>query len=107
MEDKRKELNGLINRMYRQLGKDLFDDLNKERLNVDQYKKAAKKIDHVISAYYSLGDVQESSDDDDMKVVAPPEKDDEGLYQFLFCQSCHAGNNPEATHCLRCNEPLR
>lgn len=106
MSDKAKELNRVINRMYRQLGKDLYDDLKKDRVNIRKYKKGSKAIDNVIKAIRTLEITMDNLEDGDMKVVMPPEMDDEGLYHYKFCPACNAGNNPEATHCIRCKEAL-
>ena len=106
MSDKTKELNRLINRMYRQLGKDLYDDLKKDKVSIRQYKKSSKAIDEVIKTIRSLEISMDNLEDEDMKVVIPPEMDEDGLYHYKFCAACKAGNNPEATHCIRCGEAL-
>ena len=102
MDNQTKELNHVINMMYRQLGKDLFDDLKNDKVNIRQYKNKSKRIENVIKAIQTLEISMDNLEDEDMKVVIPPEMDDEGLYHYKFCPSCNAGNNPEATHCIRC-----
>lgn len=104
--DKNRELNHVINMMYRQLGKDLYDDLKKDKVNIKKYKSQSHKIDNVIKALRTLEISMDSVEDEDMKVIKKPEKGEDGLYQYRFCKACNAGNNPEATHCIRCGGQL-
>ncbi len=106
MSDQIKALNHVINMMYRQLGKELYDDLKNDKVNIRGYKKHSRKIDNVIKAIRELEINMDNLDDDDMKVVKPPEQDENGLYHYKFCKGCNAGNSPEATHCIRCGEAL-
>ncbi len=108
MDAKRKELNHVINMMYRQLGKDLHDDLEVGKVNIKKYKSVSKKIDNVKKAIRLLEIEMDGleAEDEDMKVIKGPEQDAEGLYLYKFCPHCNAGNNPEATHCIRCHEPV-
>ena len=106
MKEQKRELNHLINMMYRQLGKDLYDDLKKDQVNIRKYRNLSRKIDNVIHAMESLEEPGDAPMDDDMKVLKKPEMGEDGLYQYLFCPHCNAGNSPEATHCIRCHEPL-
>ena len=106
MNEKTRELNHVINMMYRQLGKDLFDDLKKDKVNIRKYKNQSRHIDNVIKAMRSIEISTDKMHDEDMKIIKSPEPNEEGLFHFKFCLSCNAGNNPEATHCIRCHEPL-
>lgn len=106
MDDKRKELNHVINMMYRQLGKDLFDDLKEDKVNIRSYRKQSRMIDNVIKAVRQLEIDMDNLEDADMKIIKAPEQDENGLYQYRFCSKCSAGNNPDATHCMRCGEEL-
>ncbi len=106
MSNQYKELNHLVNMLYRQLGKELFDDLKNDKVNIRKYKSRSKKIENVMKAIRSQGISMDSVEDEDMKVVLAPEKDEEGLYHYKFCPSCNAGNNPEATQCMRCGKEI-
>lgn len=106
MSDQYKELNHVVNMLYRQLGKEVFNDLNNDKVNIKKYKSRSKKIENVIKAIRTLEISMDSVEDEDMKVVMPPEKDDDGLYHYKFCSSCNAGNNPQASHCIRCGKAL-
>lgn len=106
MDKQEKELNHVINMMYRQLGKDLYEDLKNDKVNIHHYKNKSKRIDNVIKAIRTLEINMDNLDDVDMKVVIAPEMDDEGYYMYKFCPSCNAGNNPEATHCIRCEAEM-
>lgn len=106
MADQSRELNHVINMMYRQLGKELFDDLKKDQVNIRKYRSRSRRIENVIKALRSLEINMDSVEDEDMKVIKAPEKDADGLYQYVFCNVCNAGNNPEATHCIRCGSDL-
>ena len=106
MSDQYKELNHVVNMLYRQLGKELHDDLKNDKVNIRKYKSQTKKIENVIKAIRSLEISMDSVEDDDMKVILAPEQDDEGLFHYKLCSSCKAGNNPEASHCIRCGKEI-
>lgn len=54
MENERKELNHKINMLYRQLGKNVYDDLKQDRLKVKEYKKQTKAIKSLVKAICML-----------------------------------------------------
>ncbi len=35
-----------------------------------------------------------------------PEVNEEGIAVLKFCSGCQIGNNPEATHCIACDQPF-
>ena len=106
MDNQAKALNRMINRLYRQLGKDLYDDLKKDQVNIRHYRNKSKHIDQVIQELHDLVMRVDKDEDEGEKVILAPEMDNEGLFHYKFCPSCQAGNNPEATHCIRCEAPL-
>ncbi|PKM56579.1 MAG: hypothetical protein CVU98_10525 [Firmicutes bacterium HGW-Firmicutes-3] len=109
MDEKRKELNSLINRMYRQLGKQVYNDLEKDHLSISNYKKLADKIRSNINAIQLLDitldqelDIEDFDDADYGDEPLTPIMNDEGVYEYRFCPSCQAGNHPDAIYCIRC-----
>jgi hypothetical protein len=109
MDEKRKELNSLINRMYRQLGKQVYNDLESDHLSIINYKKLADKIRSNIKAIQLL-DITldyESNEEviDDViygDETLTPVMNNEGVYEYRFCPACQAGNHPDAIYCIRC-----
>ncbi|MDF1618550.1 zinc ribbon domain-containing protein [Petrocella sp. FN5] len=109
MDEKRKELNSLINRMYRQLGKQVYNDLEKDHLSISSYKKLVDKIRSNINAIHLLDITldHESEDEalDDLSYGDEsliPVMNDDGVYEYRFCPACQAGNHPDAIYCIRC-----
>ena len=109
MDEKRKELNSLINRMYRQLGKQVYNDLEGDYLSIKNYKKQAEKIRANIKAIQLLDitldqeqDREEFDAADYGEETLTPVMNDEGVYEYRFCPACQAGNHPDAIYCIRC-----
>ncbi|PKM67995.1 MAG: hypothetical protein CVU95_04940 [Firmicutes bacterium HGW-Firmicutes-2] len=109
MDEKRKELNSLINRMYRQLGKQVYNDLESDHLSIINYKKLADKIRSNIKAIQLLDitlDYESNEEDIDDVIYGDetltPVMNNEGIYEYRFCPACQAGNHPDAIYCIRC-----
>ncbi|PKM55120.1 MAG: hypothetical protein CVV00_05290 [Firmicutes bacterium HGW-Firmicutes-5] len=109
MDEKRKELNSLINRMYRQLGKQVYNDLKSDYLSIKNYKKLADKIHANIKAIELLDITSDQAVDiEDLDDVVygdetlTPVMNEDGVYEYRFCPSCQAGNHPDAIYCIRC-----
>lgn len=103
IREEREAINRSINRCFRQLGKQVYEDLMNEQKK--DYQKVVKKINQKIEALNALAyklDVEII----DEKTIYEPEQNQEGLYLYNFCSVCHAGNNPKSTHCIRCHAPL-
>lgn len=108
MDQKRKEINHQINKMYRQLGKTLYDDLNKDHLNVSKYKRYSGKIDKMIRTINSLDiemdNIEEVLEEEVFEEeIFEPAMTGDGIRIYKFCPQCNAGNHPEATRCVRCH----
>lgn len=98
----RRDLNKEINLLYRQLGKEVYQDSN-IKLSLKQKRikrKIQKKIESIETLRFS--EVTVSSD----AVILEPETDENGMMQFVFCKNCKAGNHPESSHCIRCGQAL-
>jgi len=109
MDEKRKELNSLINRMYRQLGKQVYNDLEGDYLSIKNYKKLAEKIRANIKVIQLLDNtLDHKSDEENIEGISygeetlTPVMNDEGVYEYRFCPECQAGNHPDAIYCIRC-----
>lgn len=107
MDQKRNEINHKINMMYRQLGKMVHDDLNRDKLSVSRYKRYAGKIDTLIKTI-SLLDVEMDGVEEEVEAMEDrePMVTEEGFTVYRFCPACHAGNHPEAEKCVRCGADL-
>lgn len=106
MEDKQ-ELNRKINQLYRQLGKEVYQE-NKEKKLSSKQKKIVKAIDKNIDLIKSLEDVEiEGNSLPKGAIVLEPEANEDGLMVYLFCPNCQTGNNPKSTHCIKCNKSLK
>ena len=106
MEDKQR-YNRKINKLYRQLGKDIYDQKKDINLN-HKHKKLIKLIDHNIM----LANKSEDDEKDIVKlpgdaIVLEPKANEDGLIVYFFCPYCHTGNNPDSTHCIKCNRSLK
>lgn len=106
METKQ-EYNRKINQLYRQLGKEIYEENQDKKLNHKQ-KKLVKRIDQNIKLAKSLeGDEIEGSALPIGAIVLEPEANEDGLMMYLFCPHCQTGNNPKSTHCIKCNNSLK
>ncbi|MBN2222907.1 MAG: hypothetical protein JW708_11920 [Vallitaleaceae bacterium] len=97
-----KDLNKEINLLFRQLGKEVYEDSN-IKLSLKQNKikrKIQKKIESIETLRFSA--VSVSSD----AVILEPEADENGMMLFVFCKNCKAGNHPNSSHCIRCGQAL-
>ena len=104
MKKDRQTYNQEINRLYRQLGKEIYfderQDLSfnrKERKLIKSIKKNIQKIEKLKDR-----DISVSTE----ALILEPEMNEAGIYEYVFCPQCRAGNNPKSTHCIRCNQPL-
>lgn len=108
MEEKRREINHAINMMYRQLGKAVYDDLKKDKLNVSAYNRRINKIDGLIKTIrfmeVDMDNVEEPIAETTQ--TSEPVVNNEGIHVYRFCNECNAGNHPEATECIRCGQKL-
>lgn len=107
----KQEFNRRINQLYRQLGKEIYDENKEKKLNRKQ-KKLIKLIDYNIMLAKRLEDDEIDSNDDegvelpDGAIVLEPEVNEDGLKVYMFCPNCQTGNNPKSTHCIKCNMSL-
>jgi len=105
METKQ-DFNRRINQLYRQLGKETHKENKEKQLNHKQ-KKLIKLIDYNIMLAKRL----EDDEINDMQLpegakILEPEANEDGLMVYLFCTNCQTGNNPNSTHCIKCNKSL-
>jgi seryl-tRNA synthetase len=104
----RKLINHRINMLYRQLGKNLYEDKQRIASLSKEQNKLIKQIETMIE---KLSKVEENREEyanklpEDATILAPT-KNDDGYYLYRFCPKCQVGNNPESTHCSKCYEPL-
>lgn len=103
--EKIEDLNKKINRLFRQLGRDVYLNSKAKSLNPNAYKKTLKKIDKNILAIEALEGIQQK-DEDAFKIILQPEKSEDGLGMYFFCKKCRVGNNPVSTHCIKCGTQL-
>lgn len=100
MSISKNELNKQINKLYRQLGKEVFEKSQYDNnFQIRDVKHIINKIDNKIKK------IKVISDKDDVRILEP-ESGDDGIILYRFCKKCKAGNNPESTHCIRCKEKL-
>jgi hypothetical protein len=95
--------------MYRQLGKQVYNDLGSNHLAINNYKRLADKIHANIKAIQLLDitldreigkeDLNDAEYGDE---TLTPVMNDEGVYEYRFCPACQAGNHPDAIYCIRC-----
>ncbi|WZL80261.1 hypothetical protein QBE53_10635 [Vallitaleaceae bacterium 9-2] len=104
MKKNRQMYNQEINRLYRQLGKELFFDEREELPFSRKQRKLIKSIQKNIQKIEKLKDHDISVSTE--ALILEPEKNNDGFYEYVFCPQCQAGNNPKSTHCIRCNQPL-
>lgn len=91
-------LNKKINKLFRQLGKDVYNSTKEGRFKTKDIDKTINKIDKYIKEIESINSE---------KIILSPEKNEEGLSLLLFCKKCHVGNNPASTHCIKCGAKLK
>ena len=106
METKQ-EYNRKINQLYRQLGKEIYEENQVNKLNHKQ-KNIVKRINHNIKLIKSL--VSDEVHDSALPkgaIILEPEANEDGLMMYLFCPHCQTGNNPKSTHCIKCNDSLK
>lgn len=105
METKQ-EFNRRINQLYRQLGKEIYNENKDKKFNRKQ-KKLIKLIDYNIMLAKRLEeDGEEDKELPEGAIVLEPEENEDGLMMYLFCPHCQTGNNPKSTHCIKCNMSL-
>lgn len=100
----RRDINNEINKLYRQLGKEIFFDADIEypfnRKQKSIMKQIRKRIDQIEKL--KVEDISLTSE----AVILEPEQNEDGIMIYKFCDTCGVGNNPESTHCIKCNQPL-
>ncbi len=104
MKKNRQVLNQEINKLYRQLGKEVFFDQRPELILTRQQKKIVKVIPRKIEKIEKVKEEEICVSTE--ALILEPEKNEMGIYEYIFCQHCHVGNHPESTHCIQCNQPL-
>lgn len=90
------EVNRSINRLYRQLGKLVYEK-EKGRGDEEKIQACIAKLDEAIAKIEAFSEP---------KVILAPEKTEEGIGLYKFCKHCRVGNNPKSTHCIQCGEKL-
>jgi hypothetical protein len=100
----RQTYNQEINRLYRQLGKEIYFDERQEHSFTRKQRKLIKSIKKNIQKIEKLKDRDITVSTE--ALILEPEMNDDGFYEYVFCPQCQAGNNPKSTHCIRCNQPL-
>lgn len=98
------DLNKKINKLFRQLGRDVYVNSKAGRLKTSEIDKTVKKIDKNIHAIEVLK--SEQSFQEDVKIILTPEINEDGLGLYFFCEKCKVGNNPASTHCIKCGTAL-
>ncbi len=103
------DLNKKINKLFRQLGKDVYVNTKSGNLKAKDIEKTVIKIDKNIQAIEALKNKlnSDSNFQDEIKIILTPEKNDEGIGFYFFCKKCRVGNNPASTHCIKCGNPLK
>lgn len=104
------ELNVAINRLYRQLGKEVYQQAILAEKDAKKIDKIIKKINQKIEMIEKLQDhnsIEGILGEMTEKIILKPEKNDEGIPLYVFCKSCKVGNHPDSTHCIRCEEALK
>jgi len=99
-----KMLNREINRLYRQLGKVVYEGNN--------HLNNQRKIKAIISRLDKKIQQIESVEEERIKLpnnakILEPEKNEDGLMVYYFCSHCKTGNNPKSTHCMHCYNELK
>jgi len=97
MTKERKELNHQINRLYRQLGKKVYEDLQKNQLNIKTYQGQKEMIETYIAGIKKI-----DGDKEIVREEKEPVMSKEGIPVYKFCPVCHVGNHPEAVRCSQC-----
>lgn len=97
-------LNKKINKLFRQLGRDVYVNSKLGELKSSKIEKMVKKIDISIQAIEILKNDQ--TNEEEIKIILPPEKNEEGIGLYFFCKHCRVGNNPASTHCIKCGTQL-
>lgn len=102
----KQEYNRRINQLYRQLGKEVYEDNKDKKVNRKQ-KKLIKLIDHNIMLVNRLDDEGEDKEVAEEMIILEPEANGDGIMVYKFCPHCHTGNNPNSTHCIKCHKELK
>lgn len=100
----RQELNLEINKLYRQLGKEVYESQQNGETTTVIFKKRFKQIEKRIQRIEKMnfeGVTMETE-----KIVLEPEVNKDGIGMYQFCKKCRVGNNPLSTHCISCGEAL-
>ena len=95
-----KKTNSDINKLYRQLGKEIYDNANKGVVYIKDYNNIINKIDKKIEK------LKADTINKNKKTILKPAESEEGIMMYRFCKSCRTGNNPQSTHCIRCKKEL-
>lgn len=90
------ELNRNINRLYRQLGKLVYEKEKGSNLD-EKIGLLISKLDEAVAKIEAFSEP---------KVILSPETNEDGIGLYKFCKNCRVGNNPKSTHCVQCGEKL-
>lgn len=104
--EKIEDLNKNINKLYRQLGKDVYTSSKAGGLNTNAIDKMVKKIDKNIQTIEAIKSGTIENKNEEHKVILQPEKNEDGFALYVFCKECRVGNNPASTHCIKCGVQL-
>lgn len=97
--DQIQKTNQAINKLYRQLGKEIYDSRIYGKKNSEKIESLIKKLNYNISKISKLRQQEK-------KVVLKPEINEDGTSFYVFCKECRAGNHPDSSHCIRCGRKL-
>lgn len=97
-----RELNMSINRLYRQLGKEVYEQVVSGVKDEKKTEKLIKKIGQNIDKIENM-----KSEEELQNIILPPKANEGDMPLYIFCKSCRVGNHPDSTHCIRCGVSLK